>query len=157
MKKQIIRTFVLFSLLLVAGATQAVSAQVPARLVFSVPFEFVAGGERLPAGDYEITRLSVNSDKALLIRSLDAGKQLAVVTHAGEAGKTPDRAQLTFRQYGDQFFLAEIRTAGASGARAFPVSRAEKRLRIELSSAVGGDRAGEGEDCQTVVVVGALR
>jgi hypothetical protein len=156
MKKQIIKSLALFSLLLVAGLFQTVSAQASVRLVVNVPFEFAVGGERLPAGRYEIGRLSANSDKVLLIRSLEGGRQLAVVTHAADTVQTAEQAQLAFRQYGDRYFLSEIRTASARAARALPISQAEKSLHVELGEAGKGE-AVESEDCRTIIVAGILR
>lgn len=150
MKKQIFETLALLSLLLVAGFAQAVSAQAPAGVVVSVPFEFVAGGERLPAGRYEIRRLSANSGKALMIRSLDGRKQTTVLTQAADSDSKAGQARLAFRRYGDLYFLAEVRTGETAGAREVPVTRAEKELRREMRERAN---IGEDEDCQTVVVV----
>jgi len=154
MKKQIIKSFALFSLLLVAGFAQAVSAQTPASVVVDVPFDFVAGGERLPAGVYQVSRLSANSEKALVIRSLDGRRQAALITHAAAGGDKKAPAQLTFRQYGDIYFLAEVRSGVAGGARGVATTRAEKDLRRELRPRASAD---SGEECETVVVSGSVR
>jgi hypothetical protein len=151
MKKQIFKMFALFGLLLVAGFFQAASAQTASRVVVNVPFSFVAGGESLPAGSYEISRLSVNSEKALLIRSLDGNKRAAVLTEASQAGSVFGVSQIAFRQYGDRYFLAEIRRAGTTGARGQHFTRAEKELRRERRRRVA-QGVGAGEERRPIVI-----
>lgn len=133
MKKQIIVAFALFSLLSTAGAFQAVSAQVSGRVVVNVPFEFVAGDERLPAGRYTVSRVTRDSEKAILIRGLDGrARAAAVLTHSINTAAAPDVAKLAFTQYGDRYFLAEVWTPDGAGGRAVPRSKSEKAPRRGL-------------------------
>jgi hypothetical protein len=158
MKKQIIRTFALFSLLLTLGAFQAVSAQTQ-RLVVNIPFEFTAGDERLPAGDYAITRVSNNSEKAILIRSLDGRRKAAVMTHSINTAAETDVARLAFTKYGEEYFLAEVWTPGAAAGRAVPRSKSEKSLRRGLRQriAAGVEQGREAAEGKTVYVNGSAR
>jgi hypothetical protein len=156
MKKQIFKTFALFSLLLGAGFWQVVSAQASSRVVVNVPFSFVVSGESLPAGSYEISRLSAYSEKALLIRSLGGDRRVAVLTETGQTGLKIKKSQISFRQYGDLFFLAEVRTAGTNAARDVLPSRAEKELQRKKRPRVAQTQ-GAGEEHRTVVITGSVR
>ncbi|MCA1635920.1 MAG: hypothetical protein LC802_20070 [Acidobacteria bacterium] len=124
------RTFVIFGLLLTLAASQTLAAQSRGRLVVQIPFDFVAGQERLPAGLYTISRISRDTGKALLIRSADGRASVTVLTNSAEAdGKEP---QVSFKRYGDQYFLALI-SSGGEAARVVPTSRLEKQLKRDLA------------------------
>lgn len=131
MKKQIMRAFAILGLLLTLAASETNASQSRGRLVVQIPFDFVAGQERLPAGLYIITRISRDSGKALLIRSADGRASVTVLTNPAEAdGQDP---RVSFKRYGDQYFLALISTPGSAEARAVPASRLEKQLKRDLA------------------------
>ena len=131
MKKQIMRAFVIFGLLLTLAASETLASQSRGRLVVQIPFDFVAGQERLPAGLYIISRISRDSGKALLIRSADGRASVTVLTNSAEAdGQDP---QVSFKRYGDRYFLALVSTPGSEEARAVPASRLEKQLQRDLA------------------------
>lgn len=158
MKKQIIRTFALFSLLLTLGAFQTVSAQTSG-LVVNIPFEFAAGDARLPAGGYTVTRVSKDSEKTLLIRSLDGRVKAAVMTHSINTAAEIGVAKLAFTRYGEDYFLAEIWTPGAASGRAVSKSKSEKALRRGLRQriAAGAGQGQEEAEGKTVYVNGSAR
>jgi hypothetical protein len=142
MKKQIMRAFATFGLLLTLAATShTVAAQGARRLVVNVPFDFVAGRELLPAGRYTITRVGRESGRALLIRSEDGRKSVTVLTNSAEAGG--ELPQVSFKRYGERYFLARVWTPGVEAARALPASSLERQLRRELAegSQTKGGRA----------------
>lgn len=81
-------------------------AQDASRIVVNVPFDFVAGGETLPAGTYSVSRAS-NTQRNLVIRSDDKAALLLPIFFDRAA---VDQAELAFRHVGDQYFLSKIET-----------------------------------------------
>lgn len=53
---------------------------IPDRIRVNVPFSFIAGTTRLPAGEYEISTPNVNSDYTLLIREVNGHGSALVQT-----------------------------------------------------------------------------
>jgi hypothetical protein len=132
MKKQIKSAFALvMTAVMLAGSQFAASAQTPQHLAVNVPFDFVAGDRQFPAGRYIISRVNFNSEAAIRIASKDGRIRVTVLTNA--ARDESGRATLTFRQYGDQHFLAGVWLAGASGGRALHESKQERTLRAQAA------------------------
>jgi hypothetical protein len=155
MKKQIMRAFAILGLLLtLAAASQTASAQGARRLVVNVPFDFVAGRELLPAGRYTITRAGRDSGRALLIRGEDGRNSVTVLTNAAEAGG--ELPQVSFKRYGERYFLARVWTPGVEAARALPASGLEKQLRRELAEARKAE-GGESNVAATVTINAGVR
>lgn len=117
-------TILTFALIVSVPMTQA-----QARTRGSVPFDFSLGQRSMPAGLYEIS--SVN-EKVLAVRNLETGEARLLIksmqVEASLAAGTP-HAKLVFRQYGDQYFLAEIWDGRSSIGTAFPESKREKELK----------------------------
>ena len=65
-----------------AGLTIPAKAQSVDGLVVKIPFEFVAAGQTLPAGEYKITRLRDDKPRVLLLTSLDNRNQSVLLTRA---------------------------------------------------------------------------
>ena len=98
----------LFILLAAAPAP----AQAARSVVFRVPFEFTAGGVRLPAGEYTIRRAS-QAGSAYFVQSRDGRAAAAVSAESPLRAKgKASPLQLTFDVYEGQFFLAEVWAAG---------------------------------------------
>jgi hypothetical protein len=123
MKKQITRTLLVFGMLFVLVATA--SAQTARRITIQIPFDFIAGRTQMHAGRYIVRRVSSDSESALMIQSEDGRATATVITNSGAA--TPERAQVVFRQHGDQYFLAEVSMPGTASVRVAPKSGAEKK------------------------------
>ena len=150
MKKQIMSALVGFALTMVMAASAF--AQSGRRLTVHVPFDFVVAGRQMPAGDYSVRRVSKNSENALLIQSADGRKVATVFTNSSR--REANRAELSFRQHGETYFLSEVSIPGTAGVREIPPSKSEaKRVRqlIEQAKADGGDSG------KTVTVVGSVQ
>ena len=106
MKKLLVRL-----LLVLAGfAGLTIPAKAQALAVGQIPFQFVVAGQKFPAGEYKITRLSDVQPRILLLSSLENGA--AAIVLPIEAQSTPhDKAKLAFATVGDQHFLTRIETA----------------------------------------------
>jgi hypothetical protein len=152
MKKQIARTFAAaLGLLMLLAAFTVAHAQTARRAVVEVPFDFYAGQRQMPAGRYTVRPVSQDGAKLLLIQSED-GRTAATVATNTDSGKAPaDGASLTFRQYGDRYFLARVFITSAAPGRELPTSKAEKKLRDEQRAQKTSE-----PDARTVTVVGRV-
>jgi hypothetical protein len=128
MKKQIMRALLGIAILAATAATA--SAQAGRRLSVHVPFDFVVNGKQLPAGDYTVRRITKESDTAFVIQSADGRDAAAVITNS--SGEEPARAELTFRQHGEDYFLASVSIPGTASVREVPRSKSEDRRAREL-------------------------
>jgi hypothetical protein len=79
-------------------------------VVVNVPFDFVAGGVNLPAGEYRINRVSSSLNRELVIKSYSNGG--AFLLPIVFEGVPADQAGLTFEHIGNRYFLSKIKTPG---------------------------------------------
>lgn len=105
MKKQY--STVVLTLICLLGLGVSARAQDEGRVVVNVPFEFVAGGQTLPAGTYSVSRVSPESHPALIIRSRENGAFLLPIVFDGAP---VEHAQLSFEHVGDKYFLSKVTT-----------------------------------------------
>ena len=120
----------LLRLLLIGSA----GAQEPGtRIRVSIPFDFIAKGRTLPAGEYDITRV-MDEPITLLVRNVhDKRDQVVVETEPVREGAFRKRDELIFNRYGDTYFLSEILTAGEqTGEEVYP-SHKERELKREMA------------------------
>lgn len=167
MKKQLTRTFALLtqafalSILFAASAAfNSASAQTARTIFVRVPFEFVVGEERLPAGDYTVRRILSYSEKVLLIRSSDGRAATTIHTNAAGPRASSSGAKLVFTRHGEQYFLTLVSSPGGQTTRALPKSRIQRSLERELSDGAtrtGDDDAKARAEGSTVTIIGGLR
>jgi hypothetical protein len=98
---------VILTLTCLIGLGVTARAQNVDKVAVNVPFEFVAGGQTLPAGTYSVSRISDQAFPALLIRSNDNSAVLLPMFFDGTAADQPD---LRFEHVGDKYFLSKIET-----------------------------------------------
>jgi hypothetical protein len=112
-----------------------VHAQDPgAAMRVSIPFDFNVRGKVLPAGNYEVRRIT-DDPSGLIIRSIHHPYDHALFrTDPVYERRTPNRSEIVFHRYGDSYFLSEVVTAGEGTARELSPSRAERALRTEMAS-----------------------
>lgn len=149
MKKQIMRTLLGFALMTVLAASSY--AQSGRRMTAHVPFDFIVAGKQLPAGDYNIRRVSKDSEVGLIIQSAD-GRKVATV-FSNSTRRDAEHAELRFRQHGESYFLAEVSIPGTSGVREVPRSKAEEKRVRELIEQAKADGAAS----KTVTVIGSMQ
>ena len=99
----------------------------------TVPFNFTVGDRALPSGTYTIGSITT-SPHVLSIRNWDKKVNLMSMGLSNESNPGHDNT-LVFHQYGNQYYLSEIRSEGASIDVRFPVSKAEKRARAQFEEA----------------------
>jgi hypothetical protein len=102
----------------VLGIGVSARAQDIDAVVVTVPFQFVAGGATLPAGEYKVSRVSSGANRQLAIRSYDNGG--AFLLPLSFDGVTSDQPILSFEHVGDQYFLSSIKTLGGVYTLALP-------------------------------------
>ena len=111
-------------ILMVVGLTELVNAQMPTIFKAQVPFEFVANGKTIPAGECIIEVLG--NGQTLL--SISSGKQHAYALFtADEAPNGTKETALVFHQYGGRYFLASIKTGGRIDYQ-LPANKLEREL-----------------------------
>ncbi len=125
MKKQVLKIFSMLSLA-VTLAVAAVYANPAGQLRANIPFDFSVGNETLPAGVYTVAPMTTSS--VLLIRRKDGREGVLIHTHGVQARREQNQTKLVFRRYGDQYFLAQVWTAGDSDGRELSKSRTEREL-----------------------------
>jgi len=130
--KKLFSVMVIGSLLTLLIASTAF-AQLPGTAIrASIPFDFTVRGRTLPAGDYEITRIS-DEATGLIIRNLDRKHEAVFETEPVYAEKAPRHDELVFHRYGDTYFLSEVVTAGEQTERELMPTHAERQLRREMA------------------------
>ena len=131
MAKQMIKTLSMLMLLaVVALATAAaVSAQSARRVVATVPFSFTVGDKQMPAGTYSVQPTSTGSG-IMRIAGTENSKSIVRLTNSAHRRDT-GKGKLVFHRYQDQYFLAEIWTAGESEGRQLLKSNREKAMQRE--------------------------
>jgi hypothetical protein len=134
MKKKIFSALATGCLLALMMAVPA-RAQMPGtRIHVNIPFDFIVRGKTLPAGNYEIRRISDAPD-GLIIRNVNENRdQVIFETEAVETVDIPNRDEIVFRRYGDSYFLSEVLTGGEETGRELAPSRSERRLIREMAS-----------------------
>jgi len=125
MNKQALKVFSLLSLSVML-AVVAVSATPTGSIKAHIPFDFSVGNKTLPAGAYTVAPLTTPG--ALLIRHEDGRTAAMVITSGMPAQQEQGQTKLVFHRYGDQYFLAQVWTAGDSDGRELRQSRTEREL-----------------------------
>jgi len=102
---------------MIGAAAIVIGAASPARaeqrLVANVPFDFIVGTLRMPAGHYVVTE---SDDRAVVSIANTNGHDFPfVLTVAESLDQTIDQPELVFKQYGGQRFLSDVLTSGSDG------------------------------------------
>jgi len=95
--------------ILIAGASRARADEIVATDL-KVPFSFLVGDVRLPAGDYTVREASMGKD-VLEIVSAD-GQHAALASTIPATPDNADKTQLVFRKFGHDYFLSRIAHEG---------------------------------------------
>ena len=134
MARQLVRSMTMLMLVIAIALVSAVASAYgqsnsPARA--DIPFAFVAGGETLDAGRYEVSR---NGTGYVKVAGLE-NKQSAFSLTMDAIKRAPEKqGKLVFRRYGSEYFLAEIWTAGETHGRRLMKSKQERAIERELAS-----------------------
>ena len=110
MKKQYLR--MLMGLVGFAGFAIAADGQTVDHIVVNIPYAFVAAGTTLPAGSYEVRRVSNQSESTTLLLSSYNNRASALVVPSEVENTRDHKPQVSFQRVGDQYVLSKIQTAG---------------------------------------------
>ena len=127
MKKQALKTFTMFGLLLMLTAI-SVSAQSERSKTTTIPFDFIVGQKILPAGEYTVRPNRKDSANVWLLQSRDGHASTLFTTMPVQASKTQEEAKLVFHKYGEQYFLSQIWTLGDATGRELMTRRLEREV-----------------------------
>jgi hypothetical protein len=109
-----------------AFATNA-SAQNASVFEIQVPFEFVVQGRTYAAATYRIGRLSPANPDMLVLKS-STGKTLSIFqTQRLNSGAQAEFSGLTFKRFGETFFLDSVRASGARYDSRLTSTRSDRR------------------------------
>ena len=112
---------ILLTLIGVLGMGAAAQAQSGSKTIVNLPFEFVAGGQTLPAGTYTLTPVSDYVFDGIILRSYE--NHVSVIVHPIEIEKASAvKSKVSFQRVGEQHFLNRIQTLDT--VYNFPVSPA---------------------------------
>jgi hypothetical protein len=121
---------------LALAITSPARAQLPGTSMrANIPFDFIVNGKTLPAGKYEVRRIT-DAPEGLIIRSVDSKHDHAMFeTESLQQNRMARHDELVFDRYGDSYFLSEVLVGGMETGRRLAPSRAEKQLRRESEMA----------------------
>jgi len=117
MKKSYLTTVLMLTCLFGVGVSA--HAQDADAVVVSVPFEFVAGGATLPAGEYRVSRVNPGVSRELAIRGYNKGS--AFLLPLAFDGGPANEPTLSFDHVGGKYFMSGIKTL--NGVYTLPTSR----------------------------------
>jgi hypothetical protein len=120
MKTSLLRT----SLLAVVAAA-AVYGQSPETFKVNVPFDFIVGGQTLPAGQYRVEQRFIPD--VVVINSADHTRGAIVIGPGLQSVAAQKDGKLVFHRYGNTYFLTEVWGPGNYG-RQIPKTRREREL-----------------------------
>jgi hypothetical protein len=98
------RVSLIFGLWLLAELGTVPLLASPGGMKARVPFDFVAGGKTLPAGEYRIVAVPHRVD----IQDASGRKLAVVLANETSAGAGSKRGKVIFHCYHEQCFLAEV-------------------------------------------------
>jgi len=127
-----IRNIALAALVAAASLAPALHAQnsiIHARV--NVPFSFDYGTTHFSRGTYVIT---MSGDDALLVRNRMTSQSAMVLARLDESPIPADASLVTFKKYGDRWFLENVQIAGNGTSVSVYESKAERQAAQELAS-----------------------
>jgi hypothetical protein len=136
-------TKILIAFIFLLGLGVAAKAETRTEIVAKLPFQFVVGGETLPAGTYKVSRLSDDPFSILMLTNENntAGVFVLPLSIASPSSYKP---QVDFKQVGKQYLLSSIQTADF--VYKIPVSRsrvmvaaAKPHDTVSVSGGAGGN------------------
>jgi hypothetical protein len=98
------RVLVAFGLWVTAGLVSAAAYAEPGGMKAKVPFEFVAGGKTLPAGEYRIVAAPHRVD----IQDAQGKKVAVILANEISGGEAGENGKVVFRCYREGCFLTEV-------------------------------------------------
>lgn len=92
-----------------------------------IPFDFYVNNQKLPAGDYTISRVSELNPDLLQVRKRDGSAQSLIWVVMTSTPLSSKENELVFNRYGDRYFFSQIRVPSVISAE-LRKSKVEIRL-----------------------------
>ena len=121
------RALVMAGLTVLAVMSSTRVAQAQNSLLVNIPFDFVAGNQTLPAGEYSV-QASGPERTLILIDRKDPAASAIINSNAVVANEIQTQSKLVFNRYSDRYFLSQVWTAGNSRGRQLLKSGREKEM-----------------------------
>jgi hypothetical protein len=125
-----IKSKILTAAFVLIGSAAAANAQMsgPLGVKFRTSFPFMVGNTTMPAGNYAVRQLGSRDSRFSLILQ-GPGGQVMLNTVAGSS-KAPflRRTEVIFEKIDDQYFLSEVRSAGAEAGNRIPMASRQRTL-----------------------------
>jgi hypothetical protein len=126
---------ILISILGISANAQSRNHQ---QLLVKIPFAFEVGETLLPAGEYSVSIVNPSASRSVLRLKSNDGRFTVLTQTTDIIGWATDNAKLTFRHYGERYFLAQVWMASESNGLAAPRSSSEKNLQRQLGTKRNG-------------------
>ncbi len=123
-KKMLLSMATLSAMALMAVAPAFAQDTVDAK----IPFAFNVGSKSLPAGDYQVRRLG---NSIMAVQNADTHEAAVALSMAASPKPISSEAVLEFHQYGDRYFLSEVRTQ--DNGRTLTPSKLERQVARETA------------------------
>ena len=124
------------------SAVLALAIVVPARAQLpgtamraNIPFDFIINGKTLPAGEYEVRRITDEPDGLVIRNVSNRHDHVVFETEPEQQNQLPRHDEMVFNRYGDTYFLSEVISGGMETGRKLMPSHNEKELRRETEFA----------------------
>lgn len=125
-KKLLIVALALPLLMTAAASAQSVHMKV------TIPFNFIAVGTTLPAGEYDIQ--STGAEGVLVIRNRNSSQAVLAFSNSTQALNVSSNTKVVFHRYGSRYFLSELWVEGNKlGHHVAPSSR-ETEVAMDFTS-----------------------
>ena len=115
----------LMAVMLFASGLATVSEAQSLNLRVTIPFEFRAGKQVMPAGEYTLQ----DHGPWLILRQQDTGRSSGFLISNGVVRSNENRsASVTFHRYGEIYFLSAVWAGYSRDGREVPPTPVEKEL-----------------------------
>ena len=123
------KTLMVKTWMVIGAAVVVIGGAVPARadqeLSARVPFDFIADGVRLPAGNYVVTQQAQNA--LVSIASTDRRHFAFVLMNTMASDKAGPEARLGFERVGGHYFLSQVVGVSKEGRELLLTPASEER------------------------------
>jgi len=126
-KKLLVIALALPMLMTAAASAQTVHMKV------TVPFNFIAVGTTLPAGEYDIQSLEPE-EKVLVIRNRNSAESILVFAGPCESLNASSSTKVVFHRYGDRYFLSQLWVEGNNLGHQITPSSRETEVALDTPS-----------------------
>jgi hypothetical protein len=127
MSKLIVKVLWVFIAALMVVGSASIARADDDLIVVKVPFAFIVGDSRLPAGDYVVREIS--GDLSVVSIASSDGRQFAcTLTIPVSSEESPAKPELVFEKFGGHYFLARVMLEDNAREIILTPARVERQL-----------------------------